>query len=240
MLKTVFLTQFLLNAPKIYCLVVDNFPGGIMKIKNILLGAALLLTVSVTKAYDSTWYDSQGWSGEYPPGFQVYKKGITVLGRTSADDTEAPSVSCVLKRNRYAPGRSLPKADYVQKSKIVDMFAKADVEYPTYNYNPATESFDDVFISIKAGDKIEFLVYGAEGWFLARHNGVEFEADQSLFDHVTYPETADGGFPYEMDQWIYLSCVNNVSVWLMLSDLQTSEADDLWIDGVRSYFHNPY
>ncbi len=201
---------------------------------------ASLFTFNFALAYDASWNKSEYWSGEYPPGFQVYKKGIKVLGRTSVDPAEVPSVECVLKRNRYAPGRQLPKADYVEMTKIVEMFANSDFEYTTYVYNAQTDIFDEAVISIKAGDKIEYLAYGAEGWFTARHNGVKFDADQSLFDNVNYPEDVNGVSPFVDHQWIYLSCVNNVSVWLMLSDLQVSAENDEWIDGVRSYFHNPY
>lgn len=211
-----------------------------MSIKVFFMMVISLLTFNLAHAYDSSWYRSDYWSGEYPPGFQVYKKGIKVLGRTSVDQNEVPSVSCILKRNKYAPGLALPKATYVEMTKIVDMFAKADFDYTTHVYNPETDTFDEKIISIKAGDKIEYLAYGAEGWFQARHNGIAFDADQSIFENVDYPEDVNGVSPFEDHQWIYLSCVNNVSVWLMLTDLMVSPEDDIWIDGVRSYFHNPY
>lgn len=207
-----------------------------MKMKILFVVLASLLTTNLVQAYDNTWFEAQGWPGEYPPGFRVYKKGIKVLGRTSMDNTEAPSVECTLKRNRYAPSLALPKAQYFQMSKIVEMTAKADFNYDIHTYNVTTEQFDESTLTFKAGDKIEYLHYMAEGWFLARYNGVEFEADQSLFESVNYDESKD----FETDLWINLSCVNNVNVWLMYSDLYISEENDTWIDGVEHYFHNPY
>lgn len=207
-----------------------------MKIRNLFLVLIATFSFSLAQAYDGTWFQSAGWSGEYPPGFQVYKKGIKVLGRTSINKNEVPSVECVLKRNSYAPGKSLPHAEYVQMSKIVEMTVKADTTYPIHTYNPVTENFDESALALQAGDTVEYLTYMAEGWFFARHNGVIFEADQSLFDMVDYSADTDFAF----DQWINLSCVNNVNVWLMLSDLQPDLDENVWIDGVRSFFFNPY
>lgn len=206
----------------------------------ILLIFSVLLTGLSASSYDSTWSKSDYWSGEYPPGFEVYKKGVTVLGRTSLNENEKPSVSCLLKRNKYAPGKSLPKADYVEMNKIVPMIATEDFVYKSGVYDPTTETMKDLLIPVQKGDLVEYVANYSEGAFKARHNGIEFDANQDLFDHVDYEKDENGYMINQTHLWVSLSCVNNVSVWLQLSDLQTDPQNDIWIDGVRHYFHNPY
>lgn len=206
----------------------------------IFLILSVLLSGFSASAYDSTWYRSEYWSGEYPPGFEVYKKGVTVLGRKSVDEKEKPSVSCILKRNKYAPGKALPKADYVEMTKIVPMLATEDFVYKSSVYDPKTEKVSELPIAIQKGDVVDYVANYSEGAFKARHKGIEFDADQDLFDHVDYPKDDKGYMMNESHLWVYLSCVNNVSVWLQWSDLQTDSENDIWIDGVRHFFHNPY
>lgn len=209
--------------------------------KALLLVVSVLVCANSAFAYDSSWYKSPGWSGEYPPGFQVTKRGVTVLGRKTVDETEVPSVKCVLKRNKYTPGKALPKAEYMEVSKIIPMTAKQDFTYATSAYNEQTQDFDDYTIDIKKGDIVEYLTYYAEGSFRARYKGKEFDAEQDLFDNVEYDLLADGTSPFINEQWINLSCMNKVNVWLNLKDLQINSKDGSeWIDGVESFFYNPY
>ncbi len=206
---------------------------------NLVLATAFFSIANTAMAYDSSWHKSMGWPGEYPPGFQVYKKGVKILGRTSVNKEETPTVECVLKRNRYAPGRALPAATYISMSKIVELPVKNDFVYITSDYNFETENFDEVRRSFKAGDFIEYLNYGAEGFFTVRFNGAEFTADQDLFNYVEVPMGTDEDGPFIEDLWVNLSCFNNVNVWLMFSDFDGG-GHDQWIDGVQFYSHNPY
>lgn len=199
-----------------------------------LVPFALLISFGAS-AYDASWYRLDSWSGEYPPGFQVYKKGVEVLGRENLNKLEARTISCVLKRNKYAPMKALPAANYVEMTKILPMKAKVDFHYTAYAKNEKTGEFEEVVIPVKQGESIEYLTYLSEGMFRARYQGLEFETGQDLFDHL---EEVDSS-AFVSDLWVKVSCFNNVNVWLMLSDLRTADGEG-WIDGVRDYFHNPY
>jgi hypothetical protein len=62
--------------------------------------ATFLLVLSAAvpvKAYDASWYKSDGWSGEYPYGFTM-AKDTTILIRETLDRDAPKTMSCDLKK----------------------------------------------------------------------------------------------------------------------------------------------
>jgi hypothetical protein len=106
--------------------------------------------------------------------------------------------------------------------------------------NDFTFQDEDTKIDLKKGDTIEYLVYGAEGWFTVRINGKEYGADQSLFDQV---EPVDEG-AYRQDEWLNITCKNGKKAWILLDDLTKTDGDgnstylpglDSWYLGFKEY-----
>jgi hypothetical protein len=191
----------------------------------LAIALAMLAASSALAAYDNTWHQSEYWSGEYPNGFAVIKKGVVVTGRTGMDLDLARSVSCELPfKANYHPWNSKRKAEYRTASKIVAMVAKEDV----------TIGYEADQITVKAGETIEYLVYGAEGMFTVRYNGKDYEADQSLFEKVSYDQAL---LDLPQDEWLKIACKNGKIAWLFLRDLhQTdSEGNETYVPGIGNW-----
>lgn len=180
--------------------------------KLTILFAALFVLPAMASSYDSSWYKADGWSGEYPNGFSVIKKNVVVKGRESVDLNAPASISCGLPiKAVFHPWNAKRKAAFVSMSKIVLLTVKEDFVFES----------DETKIDLKKGDVIEYLVYGAEGWFTVRINGKEYGADQSLFEKVE--EVAEGAF--HQDEWIQVPCKSGKKAWLLLADLVKVNAD---------------
>jgi hypothetical protein len=196
-----------------------------------LLLALALLPAAASAAYDSTWYKASGWSGEYPNGFSVVAKKTSVPARGVMDLDAAADIKCELPYLAvFHPWNAKRKASYVTMSKIVILTVKNDFTFQD----------EDTKIDLKKGDTIEYLVYGAEGWFTVRINGKEYGADQSLFDQV---EPVDEG-AYRQDEWLNITCKNGKKAWILLDDLTKTDGDgnstylpglDSWYLGFKEY-----
>jgi hypothetical protein len=191
---------------------------------SILVTAAVMLTAgSVQAGYDKSWYITEYWSGEWPNGFAVVAPNVVVPARSVMDKEEPPSISCALPYkamfhpwnvNRNQQGN----VRYVTASKIVPLVARAD-----FAFQPDDGSTP---IPIAKGQVIEYLIYGAEGFFTVRIDGKEYTAEQGLFDSVE--PVADDAFVQE--EWLHLRCENAKRAWIYVNDLmQTGE------DGQTAY-----
>lgn len=180
--------------------------------KKFSLFALLLVSSAFAGGYDSSWYRAPFWSGEYPAGFSVVKRGLVVQGRTAADTKLARSVHCELPfaaviqpwnetRNQKS------QISYVTFSKITPFTAKSD-------FNMAVDFESPV--AVKAGEKIEYLVYLSEGYFRVRFKGVEYDQGQDLFDHLVEDVSK---VEFQQDEWIKMKCENGKNAWLFLTDL---------------------
>ena len=175
--------------------------------------------------YDDTFYRAEFWSGEYPNGFSVVGTGVMIPVRTDAD-LELPSQeTCGLPQKAVIhPWNGARPADFVTYSKIVPMKVK----------NAFTFEDGDRKVDLKKGDLIEYLVYGGEGYFLVRINGVEYGADQSLFENVEEPSQES----FRQDEWVRLNCENGGQGWALLSDLLkvNEEGETIYYKGLDNWF----
>jgi hypothetical protein len=129
--------------------------------------------------YDKSWFISEFWSGEYPPGFSVTRKNTFLMARSAMDKSLARSVACAMpylavihpwntRRNQKR------KVTYWSASRIVNLVAKEDFTFES----------DAAKIPIKKGDVIEYFRYDAEGAFEVRIKRKQYTAHQDLFEHV--------------------------------------------------------
>ncbi len=202
--------------------------------KSLFFIFSLLLSLNAFSAYDNTWYQTDYWSGEYPAGFSVVKKGISIPARTQMDRDLSPTLSCPVEyKGVYHVWNQNQRAQYITFSKIVPLTVKADAEILVYGVD------SEVKIPMKKGDVIEYLVYGSEGWFTVRINGETYEADQALFEQV---EAVDQS-AFLFDQWLEINC-SGKKAYVLFEDLYTVDADgnekfmnglDSWFLGFRDY-----
>ena len=53
-----------------------------MKVSKVLVPIALVLfSAAALAAYDDSWYQTEGWSGEYPNGISIVAEGVAIPAR---------------------------------------------------------------------------------------------------------------------------------------------------------------
>ena len=186
----------------------------------------LIVSSASYAAYDSSWYKTDFWSGEYPAGVAVVRHHVQVMGRTAMDRNLKRTVKCALpykavfhpwndKRNR------LNQVRYFSATKIIPMTAKEDFSYVS----------DTKAIDIKKGDTVEYLNNFSEGSFAARYKGVEFGASQDLFDHLENVDFAS----FQEEDWLRLRCENGVRAWLAADEIRDAPGFGDWGPGLDGY-----
>ena len=180
--------------------------------------SALGQPAAPASGYDSSWYISDFWSREYPPGFAVTRPDTVVRARRSMDKATPRDVACMLPylavihpwNQRRAAASQIR---FVSATKIIRLTAKEPF------------AFEDVGgdkVRIKKGDVIEYIRNDAEGSFEIRIAGRQYTADQNLFDHVQ-DVAAD---QYVEDDWVSLACSGGGRGWIFLAELGLG-SDDL-------------
>lgn len=200
------------------------------------LSLASLLAIAgatiATADYDQSWHRAPYWPGEYPMGFAVIKKGVTVPARAVMDRKARATIRCGLPfRANIHPWNAKHPGRYVSVTKIVPMVAKEDVKigYP-----------EDGEATVRKGETIEYLVYGSEGFFTVRYQGKEYGASQELLEKVSYDKTL---MDTPVDQWVELTCQGGKKAWVLLGDLVKTKNDKTsyypgignWYRGFRDY-----
>src|SRR3989344_2302196 len=122
-----------------------------MRIYFATLSLAFVFIGPASAAYDGNWYKTDYWSGEYPGGFSVVKKGVSVPARAAMDKDLALSLNCALpykavfspwneKRNKKS------KVSYFTAAKIIRLIAKENFFF---------ESVESEQLPIRKGQVIE-------------------------------------------------------------------------------------
>lgn len=200
--------------------------------RSLFLILISLTSLSGFAAYDSGWYQTVGWSGEYPAGFSVVKRGVSVPARAAMDLDAEKKISCALPyRAVFHPWNRTRKAGYHTASRIVLLVASSDF------YLGDGELVHDL---VKRGEPLEYLMGGSEGIFSVRYNGKIYSADQGLFSVVeAFDETQ-----FREDRWLNVRCLNGKSAWIYMEDIYTHEESgetgylpglDTWSRGLRKY-----
>jgi len=198
----------------------------------------------VPNGYDSSWYVTGYWPGEWPMGFSVAKPGVTVMARSGMDKKLPRSVICDLPyRAVFNPWNGARNAkshvEYFTASKVIALTALKDFKLDD----------DGKPIVVKKGQVVEYLSYLSEGSFIARINGKIYDsygvADQSLFDDGKLSPPPSDSSANTDEQWLGLRCNNGKTAWIFTPDLlvprPTNEKDGCfettrpcmrWIDGL--------
>lgn len=205
-----------------------------MNLKKISVTTLILASASLAlAAYDKAWYITEYWSGEYPNGFSVIQENTTVPARSEMDLDKPANIQCAVPfKAVFHPWNEARKANYMTASRIVNMTAKIDFEL---------EGNNEEKVKVHKGDTVEYLIYGAEGGFTVRYQGVEYYGDQELFEKI---EESQDSLDFHQDEWVHLTCGNGENAWIFMPDLsQTDEQGEVktlpgigsWGLGMRDY-----
>jgi hypothetical protein len=202
-----------------------------MKIIGILV--ASLFSVGAWAAYDNSWYQTQGWSGEYPNGISIIKEGVSLPARAAMDLDQPVTIKCELPYKAvFHPWNQARPAAYWTAATIVPMTAKEDV---ILNEGETDQ------VTVQKGELVEYLVYGSEGWFTVRYNGKEYGADQSLLEKMSYDQSK---MEIPQDEWLNVTCVGGENAWIYMNEVYSLDRDgnqsypegiDSWYRGFRDY-----
>jgi hypothetical protein len=170
--------------------------------------------------YDNSWYVSDFWSGEYPPGFSVTRPDTVVRARRAMDKAAPRDVACKLPYlavihpwNQRRAAASQIK--FLSATRIVQLIAKEQFVFEDMGGDAKRK------VEIKTGDVIEYIRNDAEGSFEARIAGKQYTAGQSVFDHVQ--DVADDQFIE--DDWVSLACTGGSRAWIFLAELGLGSDD---------------
>ena len=183
-------------------------------------------TTTATTAYDSSWYISKSWGGEYPNGFAVVENHTVVTARATMDKKAPRSIECELpylavihpwnhkriKKNRI---------EFISATKTAPLIAKRDFIFRGYTGDR------EVKFRVKKGTTLTYLQYLGEGNFEIKLDGRKYTADQDLFEHVDDSDL-DGS---AVDEWVLMTCENGVRAYIYMPDL-FSVSDD----GTQTHF----
>lgn len=191
----------------------------------ILLLAAVALALMAAPAfaqsvesYDEGWYRAPFWSGEYPGGFSVAKT-TTVQLRPTLDPKAEKSIACELPQGAtyqlWNYERVLEQGlNFTSFTRIADYKMTKPFEATLYRHDDASEAT----VSLKEGETWQYLVYLAEGAFLMRYDGVEYDGNQDLFEYSEQVGDTNG---YE--EWLRINCPNNQWGWLFMGDISLDD-----------------
>ena len=195
--------------------------------KSALFVFALLFSVQGFAAYGSGWYMADFWSGEYPNGFAVVNDNVRVPARTGMDLDLPKNVMCPLtKKAVWHPWNQARPATYKTASKIVTLRAKESFTYKDEESGKR--------LRIKRGDRIEYLIYGSEGFFWFRYKGKKYMGSQDLLAKMRSYNEND----FRQDEWVNLPCADGQRAWIYLKDLvQTnSEGESTYFPGIGDWW----
>ena len=160
--------------------------------------------------YDSTWYVSAGWPGEYPAGFAVLDAGISAPAWTVPNGDREADASCTLPQ--FA-NYQLWNTERVEGDDL--RFFVATKTFPvTLNQNASVEYISDGEIrklELTAGDQLTFLRYLGEGFTVLSFEGVEYGINEAELRDVS----DIGSMPTVEDQWVRVTCADGSQPWLL-------------------------
>ncbi len=156
--------------------------------------------------YDKTWNIAKFWSGEYPTGFSVTRRGTIVLARSGMDKSLPRTIKCELP---YLAVIHPWNQSRVKKSNI-EFLSATKIERLT-----AKQDFDFHDIAIKKGDILEYVQPFSEGMFQVRVAGKLYDADETLFEQL---EDVEKGQLIQ-DEWVALNCQRGGRAYIYLADI---------------------
>lgn len=176
--------------------------------------AAPTTDYAALSGYDSNWFLSPGWPGEYPPGFAVLDADVRVPARARPNPTDPQDVTCLLPQyaNYQLWNNARNKADdldyFVATKKLpVTVLEDAEVEFVG---DAGIEK-----LPLKAGDQLTYLRYVGEGFTVMSFNGREFDINEGELREIT----DIGAIENEEDLWVRVTCLGGKQAWLLFDEV---------------------
>lgn len=179
--------------------------------------ALLILAMTlpaISNAGSAEYYKLDGWSGEYPMGFQI----IRDVDVTKVADPENPMLvgSCTLKKDVVIhPWAKKTVSEFVQLSAVNHYIALKDYE---------VEVYDEPNLKIAANQEILQLSYLGEGYCRFSVNGKEF--DDSCMDIEGGNTAGDerarqiSASPFGEKAFFKTTCADGTEGWIDAESLQ--------------------
>jgi predicted aspartyl protease len=185
----------------------------------VLMFAGIVGTQAL--AYDDTWYQNKGWSGEYPFGFTVANDTVIDI-RETPDPTAPKMISCQLKKGATYHEWNVKRV----KSDELEFTSFTKIEpYETksaFTFDVTRQSDDrKARLNFSKGDRWFFMAYLAEGYFLLKFKSTVYVADESVIGKSTKIPAAKSG-QRDYDEWLKLKCANGTVGWLFVKEIKNS------------------
>jgi hypothetical protein len=172
------------------------------------------LDYAALSGYDTTWFLSPGWPGEYPPGFAVLDAEVKVPARARPNPTDPQDIACLLPQYANYQLWNNPRTDeddleyFVATKKVpVTVLEDTDVEF-------VGEAGIET-LSLKKGEVLTYLRYIGEGFTVMSYNSKEFDINEGELQSVT----DIGDAQLEEDLWVRVTCLGGKQAWLMFDEV---------------------
>ena len=177
----------------------------------------------VTAAYnEEVWYVSNGWPGEYPPGFSVLEDGVTVKGRTGMHQDVSASIDCGLPKMATYQQWNVSRAEadaleFMTVSEKLEITLTKDAALDA----PTDTNFEHK-LNLTAGDTLTFLRYLGEGWSIMEHAGTEYQIHEGELGEVSDIEAAAKNAADDL-LWVNVPCTSGERAWLLYDEALKTE-----------------
>ncbi len=170
--------------------------------------------------YSNNWFLQWGWPGEYPNGFSVIEKNITLSARSQANPNLKETLKCPVDYlGMYHPWNK-------ERASQLSFFTATETYEITISETTEVEIIQDgkpKFKTLFTGDIITFLSYLSEGWAIVNIDGVITEISISDIKdwHTTQKDT---------HLWLGLPCQGQTA-WVRFQDIALD-------NGLADYGHS--
>lgn len=168
--------------------------------------------------YDSNWFVSEGWPGEYPPGFVVLDANIRAPARARPNPGDPQDVSCLLPQYANYQIWNAARVDgdnldfFVATKKFpVTILEDADVEFI------APQGIET--LSLRTGDRLTYLRYLGEGFMVLSYDEREFQINESELREIS----DIGAIQNQEHLWVRVACLGGRQAWLMFDEVVQEE-----------------
>lgn len=196
---------------------------SLSKCRPLILASGLIaMLYGSASAYDESWYKTDFWAGEYPHGFSL-KEDAAIPIRSAPDPGQPQTIDCQLKQYSTfhvwnAKRVKSDRLEFVSYVPTARYRVKQAAEVHVHNEQTKT----DTKLALKVGDEWTELTYYGEGAFKMRFQGVEYGAEQDLYEvSEEIPGPNKGKLA---DQWMKLACANGTEGWLLAKDVAENPA----------------
>ena len=189
--------------------------------------------------YETTWYFTDFWPGEYPPRFSVVKEGVVLAGRSEMKLTAAKNVKCPVPQfATFSPWNYERNAlDNLQYKSVVKPSPVMMTESVQVQARSEFGGDSGLTLDLQEGDILGRLVGIDEDHALYRFQDNNYIiASAELYGKAQFEEN-----PQRYDFWINLPAENGGRGWVLLSDAIATEGiiESVGADGLSGDLPSP-